>query len=327
MCNNTSNSFITCNINNLATSLKLELDKISQIPVIIDINQITKTISIPISQHIDIYTSASNEFINKSSNNHSNNHIYIYIFSNKNNESSTTRTITDTKIITINLNIDDTYTIISTTKNQCNISKIIKKNKFKLITKLDHTRTLYNFANKYFFIIDSSGFLYYFPDSIETTQSNVSNIDNLKKIECNLDESAYTLLDINDFNKSETTQSTITYLLSWLNPLSYYPITSSSSIDTTTSTTKHNINTDNINTVENGFYLDTLNENIIKIYNGYMKRLKVKKLEIPIHITEMYINDIDELILIGDIYNLSSKANNASLKIKFNKYLVSMIIL
>lgn len=364
-------------ISNLASSLKLELDKISPVPVIVEINQTTNTLSIPISQNIDIYTSTSiitNPITTTNTQSNTSNHIYIYIFSNKEKKISNTNTNTtasannqnnESKIITLNIGTNDNeniaYTIITTTKSQCNISKSIKKNKFEEVSKLNNTRTLYHFANKYFFIIDSSGFLYYFPDSIETTQItvNTTTTSNLKKINCNLDTSAYPLLDINNLNNTElntvantdtNSQSSISYLLSWLNPLAYYnnsnATTTTSIPSSTSSDTSDKLS--NVNTFENGFYLDVANESIIKINNGHMKILKAKKIEIPLHITEININNVDELILSGDIYNIPSKTNtiqistsktdtmattsttikptSASLNIKFNKYLVSMII-
>lgn len=313
---------------NFSTVLKLELDKISKVPVNLVVDDESRLITIPISQDIDIYTSLKNKIIN------------VYVFFNPKKSKQTP----DIHLIKIDYKDATSYNILEAHKNIPNISKNVKKHKLEMISRLDNNKILFKLANKYLLIIDSNGSLYYYPDSIETipiSQWSGNNLDTLNAqntLECKLDDNAYELLDIsnsksidkNDMHHKYEEYSRIGYLLSWLNPLTYYSSTSSTS--STSSKKINNSNKNDITTNDNSgesvsnnssasakYFIDIKTNNIIKIQNDLVKILKLKKIDIPMFITDITINHIDEVLLTGRI-------DNTHINLKFNKYLVNMII-
>jgi hypothetical protein len=314
---------------NFSTVLKLELDKISKVPVNLIVDEESGLITIPISQDIDIYTLLKNKIIN------------IYIFFNPKKSKQTP----EIHLIKIDYKDATSYNILEAHKNIPNVSKNVKKHKLKMISKLDNNKILFKLANKYLLIIDSNGSLYYYPDSIETipiSQWSLNNLDNLDtqnslesyllknsitNLECKLDDNAYELLDIsnpklietNDIQNKYEEYSRIGYLLSWLNPLTYYSSISSKTNDNSNENNIGNNYKCNDSIASAKYFLDTKNNNIIKIQNNLVKILKLKKIDIPMFITDITINHIDEVLLTGRI-------DNTHINLKFNKYLINMII-
>ena len=326
---------------NFTTVLKLELDKISKTPINLSIDEDRKVITIPISQDIDIYTCLKNNILN----------IFIFSIPKK------TKLTANIQLININYNDAISYNIISANKNIPNISKNTKKHKLEMITKISDNKILFKLANKYLIIIDSNGSLYYYPDSIQTIkltqwptimnykedQNNIHTLDKylaehkIINLNCTLSNYAYDLQDIhldtttpandtitpaNDTTTpaNDNEYSRISYLLSWLNPLAYYK---SSSILENANNQINDYNKDNKDNNKDiddaRYYIDTTTSNIIKIQDGFVKVLKLKKIDIPMFITDISINDIDEVLFYGHI-------QETPINIKFNKYMVNMVL-
>jgi len=124
------------------------------------------------------------------------------------------------KEIVINYKDAVAYNITLAGKGVANISKNLKKHKLEMITRLDGSHTLYKFMNKYLFMIDSNGTLFYYPDSIAITSlkswcklyaskhnlasvidSNITLdkyllLNKFVSLECHLDTKAYELCDV-----------------------------------------------------------------------------------------------------------------------------------
>lgn len=246
------------------------------------------------------------------------------------------------------------YTMVLATKNNANISKNVKKNKMEMVMRIDGSRILYKFLDKYLFMVDSNGSISYYPDSIDILDVNqwvasmnktipvsypgITNIElasilKLNKyvpLECNLNPSAYELTNFENLetvdkqyikenipdtsNVTNYSYSRIGYLLSWLNPLSYY------SSDVIQSNTHSNL--DKPIHLEPTYYLDSNasgNFDIIKMDSNKIKRLKCYEIDIPVFITDILVNDIDEVNFIGRI-------DTTPITIKYNKYMVNRLI-
>jgi hypothetical protein len=330
----------TGDISKLSTVLKNELDKISKISIDFIYDDVNEQITIPISQDIDIYTSIKEGVIN----------IFVFTISKKNKQSS------ELKNIIINYKLANTYSILIANKQLSNISKNVKKQKLEMIAKLDNNRILFKLANKYLLVIDGNGFFYYYPDSIQTIslnswiQTDTLSEDVIKTfltknsiltIDCKLDHDAYNLYDFptlqlihsdnvknidnvtNDehnqnINNSANDYSRLGYLLSWFNPLAYYSSNSISSNTSSGNSTNYS-NNNKLIKLENEYYLDTKTSDIIKIENNIVKTLKLTKIDIPVFITDININSVDEVILSGRI-------DEKPINMKFNKYLINMLI-
>jgi len=465
------NKFVTGNIACFVEQLKYILEAQLKYGQCINITdqqekQLTISISAKIIDTIDIYNTIKDGILQ------------VYIFytpkKGKNKEQSINpenNDISSSKELIIQYKDAVVFNIYIAIKGIASVSKNLKKQKLELITRLDNTRTLYKFMNKYLFIIDTNGFLYYYPDSISissinswlkytSTQHNLTpildnvnildNLDNsiLEKylllnkyimLECHLDTNAYELSDMLEHNISsnqsitysnniikpnfentieptieptirpiyeskkeqhnqesdnfniapqekcekcneiqlecanktiETSYSTLSYILSWFNPLAYYSSNSSttsqnnslptarleSTLDSTAtlepkleSPPKITLDNENkLNKFNNEFnnkfnnklnnelnnenktkkynnnekpsyYFDSasLNCDLIKIHNQQVKILKAQRIELPIFITDINIDNVDNIIFYG-------KIENQTLNLKYNKYMIGM---
>jgi hypothetical protein len=398
---------VTGEITGLTDTLKKLLEKQLKInnDLIINDSQKLKQLSIPISKDkMDIFHGVHNSIL------------YIYLFQStkklqieQSTESQSKKLETP---ILINYRDSANYNIMLANKGIASISKNVKKNKLELVSRINDGLILYKFAGKYLFAVDSNGFLYYYPDSIdiqslESWKNNkIEDTQPLDKymllnkyvlLECYLADTAYSLEDVtktclnqspaslaslashqesksialkdNDYNNynntlldenkkqnqqnpqahnsniaispSHTEYSTLGYLLSWLNPLSYYSSnTNTTTSNTSTSNTSNTSNTSSLLSISksdikeslaNGereipnrdaiYYIDTSTSefDIVKISRSTntIKTLKSHKIYIPAFITDISINNLDEVILDGRI-------ESQTITMKFNKYLINM---
>ena len=146
--------------------------------------------------------------------------------------------------------------------------------------------------------------------------------------------------------------STLGYILSWLNPLAYYNSNSSSNSSSTSSNTSSststntenktididnnidndndidiaidipnidNNNDNNIDKQNTSYFLDTSLQNydLIKVQDNQVKILKAQKIDIPVFITDITIDKVDNIIISGQI-------DNQPIIMKYNKYMVGM---
>lgn len=227
------NGIITGNIAGCAEQFKsilekhLKLEQFITIKDNIDEKQLTISISAGISNDVDIYNVVRDGVLCM--------YIFRVVKKGKKNIDSRARDlapITD-KDILINYKDAVTYNITVACKGAANISKNVKKQKLELIARTDGSQALYKFMNKYLFMIDTNGTLFYYPDSISITslkswfelsahKNNLSSIPDstitLDKyltqhkfisLECHLDTTAYGLCDVLGCNSS-TSNLTIT---------------------------------------------------------------------------------------------------------------------
>jgi hypothetical protein len=413
------NGIITGNIASLAEQIKSVLDKqvkAGQCITIkdnIDEKQLTISISVVIengiakdvAKDIAIYNVVRDGIL------------YMYIFHNikkgkKHIDSRDLKLIPDRdRDIVINYKDAIAYNITLAGKVIANISKNLKKHKLEMITKLNNSHTLYKFMNKYLFMIDTNGTLFYYPDSIDiiplktwvelfasknnlahtlddntllsntlltntavlgnTTLNKYLLLNKFVSLECHLDTNAYGLYDIlgnsslsgnvaitssTDIQSPNTlgaekcnpefidtttndSYSAIGYILSWLNPLSYYTSnTSNTSSLTSSNQEKKNITIPHINKdiddidkdidkdidididkQNTSYFLDTSSQtyDLIKIQDKQVKRLKARQIEIPAFITDITIDNVDNIMLSGRI-------DNQPINMKYNKYMIGM---
>jgi hypothetical protein len=215
------NGIISGNITNCIEQCKsilekhLKLEQFITIKDNIDEKQLTISISAGISNDVDIYNVLRDGVL------------YMYIFHvvkrGKKTLDSRTHDLaspTTDKDILINYKDAATYNITVACKSAANISKNLKKQKLELIARIDGSRALYKFMNKYLFMIDINGTVFYYPDSISITSlkswfelsahkndlpsfpDSTITLDkyltqqNFVSLECHLDTSAYGLCDI-----------------------------------------------------------------------------------------------------------------------------------
>jgi hypothetical protein len=365
---------ITGNIANFNEQIKMVLEnqvKSGQLIITsdnIDEKQLTISISAIIANFVDIYHLVKDGVL------------YMYIFHNlkkgKKNLDARDKNLMQQKEqykeLIINYKDAGVYNIVVAFKGVANISKTLKKKKLEMIKRIDDSHTLYKFMNKYFFMIDGNGALFYYPDSIEikSIKSWLATLDNknilesilddtnyriildkymlLNKfiaIECHLDITAYELCDVIGYNlESEksnqsqpeytntsntnviteigTSYSSLGYILSWLNPLSYY----TSNISSSNYINQENkniaiLNIDNItkDKQNSNYFLDMSSQNydLIKMQDNQIKILKAQKIEIPAFITDITIDNVDNIII-------TSRIDNQPITIKYNKYMVGM---
>lgn len=390
---------ITGEISGLADTLKQILEKhLKTNEIIINDSQKSRQLTIPISKDIiDIYHGIHNSVL------------YVYLFQatkklNANHSSICKINKTDIPVL-INYRDAASYNIMLASKGIASISKGVKKNKLELVSRINDNLTVYKFAGKYLFAVDSNGFLYYYPDSIDIQPLETWTHDKIKdelpldkylllnkfiQLECYLEDVAYSLEDVTkslvsqeckdknvvlldennhhhhnltnhlpisklESNLKQNEHSTLGYLLSWLNPLSYYSsnaTTTTTNIDSNTITsntitsntatsntvTSNSINTSNVSVDKSdkintnldtnaygkrdaSYYLDTSTTafDIVKIsrQSKTIKTLKSHKIDIPAFITDIAVNNLDEVILEGRI-------ESQTLTLKFNKYLINM---
>jgi len=362
----------------------------------VDEKQLTISISTTIANNVDIYHLVRDGVL------------YVYIFhtvrkGKKNLESRDKEQIheqTKGKELIIHYKDAVAYNIILAIKGIANISKNVKKHKLEMITRLNQSQTLYKFMNKYLFMVDTNGTLFYYPDSIAITSleswlESSTNKNNLAAIldgsitlekylllnkfvslECHLDATAYGLYDILGSNSptasstasqigqelenksNQSNQSLITnisdkcnktqsecisdstdasysalgYILSWLNPLSYYNSISSNTASIIASNTSitSGSNSDNLENKtiaissldkqqDTRYFLDasSINCDLINIRDTQIKILKAQKIEIPAFITDIAIDKVDNIIISGRI-------DNQPINLKYNKYMLGM---
>ena len=232
---------ITGNISSFSEQIKFVLEKTVKSGQFttkdnVDEKQLTISISSVIANIVDIYNVVRDGVL------------YVYIFhttkkGNKNLDSRDSRYSRDNEPATsedknkeqvINYKDAMNYNIILAVKGVANISKNLKKHKLELITKLNDSQTLYKFMNKYLFMVDTNGILFYYPDSIAITslkswlESSTNNntlesilddnttlekkllLNKCVSLECNLDASAYELYDILGSNLSTSSNTSNT---------------------------------------------------------------------------------------------------------------------
>jgi hypothetical protein len=226
------NGIITGNIASCSEQFKsilekhLKLEQFITVKDNIDEKQLTISISAAITNDVDIYNVIRDGVLCM--------YIFHYAKRGKKNIDSQGCDLaprTD-KDILINYKDAVAYNITVACKGAANISKNLKKQKLELIARIDSSKALYKFMNKYLFMIDTNGTLFYYPDSIAITslkswfelsanKNNLSSIPNstisLDKyltqhkfvpLECHLDNTAYGLCDVLGSN-SATSNVTI----------------------------------------------------------------------------------------------------------------------
>lgn len=226
------NGIITGNIANFAEQIISVIEKhikYGQFVITVDNvdkKQLTISISSSVVNGIDIYNVVRDGVL----------YVYFFHLSKKGKKNLDSRDQSQTqdrdKEIVINYKDAVVYNITLSGNGVANISKNLKKHKLEMITQLDELHTLYKFNNKYLFMIDTNGTLFYYPDSIAITslkswiESSISNnnqsildgitldkyllLNKFVSLECNLDTTAYGLYDVLKCNEVSSNVAIIT---------------------------------------------------------------------------------------------------------------------
>jgi hypothetical protein len=206
---------ITGEITGLTNTLKELLEKQLKITndLIINDSKTQKQLTIPISKDkIDVFHGTHNSIL------------YIYLFQatkkpqlnqSSNDQLNTYLQTKSSMPVLINYRDSASYNILIANKGIASISKNVKKHKLELVSRLNDRMTLYKFAGKYLFAVDSNGFLYYYPDSIDIESLDSWKNDKMQNtlpldkymllnkfvlLECYLADTAYSLEDVTNTN-------------------------------------------------------------------------------------------------------------------------------
>lgn len=262
------------------------------------------------------------------------------------------------KIVNIPYGECTKYVVLNLRSTQTAISKKVKKTlldyiPLNLATPTTPT-TLYMFNNSFLVNIDGNGYISYYPDTMEIYDINtISNFIekeypknnttfipslesilegfNYKQVNINLNSNTY-ILDNLELSSSNTTTktnsntnsnsnniiSTLSNLISWFNPLSYYSSTTSNEKENISNTngnvaipisTKYYIAESNITSISNSLH-------IIKLENNKIKVLRPVQMLFPIYVENIILDNHENIILTGKINDIDKH-----ISITYNKFL------
>ena len=218
--------------------------------------------------------------------------------------------------------------------------------------------TLYMFNNSNIVNIDGNGYISYYPDTMEIYDINtISNFIgkeypknnttfipslesilegfNYKQVNINLNSNTYILDNLGLSSSNTTTNtnsnnnsnsnintnniiSTLSNLISWFNPLSYYSSTTSNDKENISNTngnvaipisTKYYIAESNITSISNSLH-------IIKLENNKIKVLRPVQMLFPVYVENISLDNHENIILTGKINDIDKH-----ISITYNKFL------
>lgn len=160
---------------------------------------------------------------------------------------------------------------------------------------------------------------------IDLSLSDNSYNINLLDIECdteivNVSVSDLQILESQSLQQSSdtsTSYSSIGYVMSWLNPFSYY--NSNSNATSNVSINKCTLLENNLKQSEILYFVNKTN--IVKLYNNKIKILKPIILNVPTHIQNINFDENNKITLNGRICNKNNKYYNVD--ISFNEFMIN----
>lgn len=262
------------------------------------------------------------------------------------------------KIVNIPYGECTKYVLLNLRSTQTALGKKVKKTlldyiPLNLATPTTPT-TLYMFNNSFLVNIDGNGYISYYPDTMEIYDINtISNFIgkeypknnttfipslesilegfNYKQVNINLNSNTY-ILDNLELSSSNTTTknnsytnsntnniiSTLSNLISWFNPLSYYSGNTSNDKENISNTngnvaipisTKYYIAENNITSISNSLQ-------IIKLENNKIKVLRPLPMMFSIYIENITLDEQENIIFTGKINDIDKH-----ISITYNKFL------
>jgi hypothetical protein len=285
------------------------------------------------------------------------NKIHIVFMTKKDKKLTSSPLSLEHKIVNIPYGECTKYVVLNLRSTQTAISKKVKKTLLDYIPlNLATPTTLYMFNNSNIVNIDGNGYISYYPDTMEIYDINtISNFIgkeypksnktflpslesilegfNYKQVNINLNSNTY-ILDNLELSSSNTTTktnsntnsnsntnniiSTLSNLISWFNPLSYYSSTTSNDKENISNTngnvaipisTKYYIAESNITSISNSLH-------IIKLENNKIKVLRPVQMLFPVYVENISLDNHENIILTGKINDIDKH-----ISITYNKFL------